>query len=386
MELTIRSRNETPKYVTNTDRYWVTYADGQKCIDTWSGNFSFILGFSDQDVLNAIRNNPVSFVRGCTGDLNKKVDALREVIYAEGNWSGLAWAVSGSDAVESAIAMNDAYWKKLGQNRPKILSFVAGYHGVTMLAKHLVGEYPELGRAEVVLATPWSKYEDRATAEKETLNEVRLKLEANPDIGCIVLESLVWSNNIEPYSTQWWQEIKRLCDVHNVLMIVDDVAMCWGSLGHLFSYKRWGIQPDIVAIGKSFTGGYSPLSATVCNQRVIDVIGDTPWHYTQTWSPNMWGVEAALAVTKKVNQMLDRVPNIHNKLLQIGDSLGLYCRAQGLMIAYDFDYELTPQKLSSCGLSSTYCYSSHVKVSAPLIADDEYFDALHTGLKKVLQK
>jgi adenosylmethionine-8-amino-7-oxononanoate aminotransferase len=386
MELNIWSPTETKKHVVATDRYWVDYDSGQRCLDLLSGNFSFILGYNEPDILDAIRNTSVCFLRGNTGETSVSVQELAELLCNKGNWAGLSWAVSGSDAVEAAIAMNDKYWEYQGKHKPKILSFVPGYHGTTMLGKHLRGEYPELNRSCVVQATPWHTVDQQALAEAGTLNEVRLRLENNQDIGCIIFEPMAWCNHITPYSTNWWASIRDLCNTHNVLMIVDDVAMCWGKFGTLYSHQAHNIQPDIVAIGKGLTSGYSPLGAALCNQRVYKLLSTQSWWHGHTWSPNMAGVSAALTVTRKVERLLPQVKHIHNKLQTIGDRLGTTYRGYGLFIAYDTPRPIDVQELLNVGLTTNIPAPNHIKISAPLIADDDYFTALETALQTIFVK
>lgn len=386
MELNIWSPTETKKHVVATDKYWVTYDSGQSCLDLLSGNFSFVLGYNDAEILDSMRSNQVCFLRGNSGETSAEAQELTELICNEGNWASLAWAVSGSDAVEAAIAMNDRYWECTGQSKSKILSIVPGYHGTTMLGKHLIGMYPELGRNKVVQATQWNTTEEQLGAEAQTLKAIKNCIEQDPSIGCVIFEPMPWCNHFTPYSTRWWQSIRHLCNTHNILMIVDDIAMCWGKFGQLFSYQVHNVQPDIVTISKGLTGGYSPLSAAACNQRVHDVISSQSWQHSHTYSPNTWGVCAALTATKKIKSLLHNVPAIQEKLHNIGNRLGTTYRGQGLVVAYDTPREVDISELLSAGLTTNMPALDHVKVSTPLIADDNYFTTLETALQTIFTK
>jgi adenosylmethionine-8-amino-7-oxononanoate aminotransferase len=386
MELTQWSPGEPRKQVVRTNGYWIEYSNGERHLDVLSGNSAFMLGYNDQDILDAIRANPVHYLRGTTGESAQVNDELVELICQEGNWASVAWAVSGSDAVEAAVAMNDNYWAYQNKKKTKILSFFPGYHGTTMLAKHLRGEYSYLNRSVTVLAPNWKHYSDQESAEAKCLERIRKKLEANPDIGCVILETMPWFGHLTPYTVNWWKSIRQLCDEFDVLMINDDVALCWGKLGHLFGYQAYGVQPDIAVIGKALTGGYSPLGAAVCNQRVHDVLKTRTWLHGHTWAPNMWGVSAALVATKKIQQLMHRADNIQLRLRAIGDELELNYRGQGVAICYDFSYNVTWAEQSAVGLANNIEEHNAIKVFAPLIADDEFFNTLRTGLQKLLKK
>jgi adenosylmethionine-8-amino-7-oxononanoate aminotransferase len=378
------SAGEQKKKVIETHHYFVKYED-KETIDINAGNFSYVLGYSDEDVKSSMSNIDVAFLRGNSGESSIHNDALINYICNKGNWSGLAWAVSGSDAVEAAIAMNDFYWQCLGQHKPKIISFTPGYHGTTMLAKHLRGEYLYLNRAELIDAPVWRSVFDREQQEQLALQSIRNKLQQS-DVGCIIMETLPWVGCISPYSQNWWESIRKLCDEYQILFVLDDVAICYGKLGHMFGWQEYNVQPDICAIGKALTAGYSPLGAAVCNKKVYDVLQYKSWDHGHTWSPNMQGVAAAITASVKIESLLHRVPVINSKLESIGDKLGLTYRSAGLFIAYDTNQFYSLADLHSVGLTATMAGENCIKVVAPLIADDHYFDSIERSFSTLLAR
>jgi adenosylmethionine-8-amino-7-oxononanoate aminotransferase len=386
MELNQWSPGEPTKTVVSTDRYWINYSNGERHLDIHSGNSAFVLGYNDSDILDAMRNTPVQFLRGNNGESSADNNELINLICTKGKWASVAWAVSGSDAVEAAIAMNDTYWQNLGQDKNKILCFAPGYHGTTMLGKHLRGDYQYMRRAVCIPATSWKLLSEQEENESTVLADVRQKLETYKGIGCILMETIPWMNDITPYSINWWQSIRSLCDEFGILMIVDDVAVCWGKNGTLFGWESYNIQPDISSIGKALTGGYSPLGAAMCNQKVNDVLTMHSWEHGHTWAPNMQGVSAALIATKKIESLLHRVPVINKELRTIADEFELTWRGENLFMCYDTNINVSIATLSSVGkLAGTNIGVNSIKVIPPLIADDEYFDALRTGLTKILR-
>jgi adenosylmethionine-8-amino-7-oxononanoate aminotransferase len=370
---------EPTKRVIGTCGYYVRYENSLN-IDIQSGNTAYTLGYANSEILDAIRSVEVDFLRGNSGETTDANEELVRYICEKGNWKSVAWAVSGSDAVEAAIAMNDCYWQYIGKDKPKIISFAPGYHGTTMLAKHLRGEYPYLNRAEIIPAPDWKLIQDREEQESLALASVEQKLQNDSSIGCIIMETIPWMPSISPYSQNWWNTIRRLCDKHNVLMIVDDVAVCWGKNGTMFGWQKYGIQPDISSIGKSLTAGYSPLGAAVCNAKVSEVLNWKSWEHGHTWAPNMHGVLASLTATKKIESLLHRVPKINKELVAIAKELHLNYRTEGLFISYDFDKYISLGDLNRVGLSASIPSQNSVKVIAPLIADETYFAALKQGL------
>jgi len=383
MEIKYWSPGEQEKTVTRTHGYMVEYSNGQTHLDIQCGNMAYILGYGNQPIADAVADNAVNFIRGNTGETAEKNNALVKEICESGNWSAVTWAVSGSDAVEAAIAMNDSYWTARGESRDKILSFSMSYHGTTMLAKHLRGEYPGLGRSVLVDSPNWQYAYQQHGQEQLALNKIQEQLKKHSDIGCVILETVSWAVTMAPYSIKFWQQLRLICNEHNVLMVVDDVAFCWGTNGTMFGYTPYDIQPDICAIGKSLTGGYSPLGAAVCTEAVRQTLNIQSWNHGHTWQPNMSGVAAALSATRQIQSLLHRVPEIERRLKTIADELDLNSRGANTYRTYDFNREVSLSDINDVGFAASLPGYNSVKVFAPLTADDQYFDRLKGGLQRL---
>ena len=386
MEIKFWSPGEREKTVTHTQGSWIHYSNGQRCLDVQCGNMAYILGYQNNEIITAVADNPVNFIRGNSGETSADNSKLVQWICELGNWAALTWAVSGSDAVEAAMAMNDTYWQTRGLNKHKILSFAGSYHGTTMLAKHLRGQYGYLNRSVLVPSPSWQYQYQQNGQEKLTLMRIQKTLTENPDIGCLIMETVSWAMHLAPHSTEYWQSLRSICTEHDVLMIVDDVAFCWGTNGTMFGYEPYGIQPDICTIGKSLTNGYSPLGAACCNEKVFRQLDTQNWSHGHTWQPNMSGVVAAISATQQIQNLLPQATKIHQKLTDIATELDLNWRGAGTFMAFDFDRAISLSDINNAGFAASLPGDKSVKVFAPLIADDEYFDALRSGLQRLSKK
>ena len=384
---------EIPKYITKTDGYWIQYkGEKEPCLDLTTGYGAFLLGYNNRTIIDAMyKNLDVQFLRGTTGDLSEQVEELTNFIFQKGNWSGITWAVSGSDGIESAIYANDMYWTLTSGYRPKIISLVPGYHGATFISRHLSGDYKEVGRASIINGPQWHTIEERDQQESRALFEIRHMLEQDKDkqIGCLIMETSPWVGDMCPWSNKWWKEIRTICDYYGILWILDDVAVCWGKHGTWFGYEPFGVKPDINVFGKAFTGGYSPLSAVVFNEQINEVLTRENYNYGHTWHPNMWGVAASLAVSKYIenNDLLARVPVINKELKNIANEYGFRVRGEFLFIIMDTPKMISSGELHDAGLSSgrpnndSSSGTGNIKFCLPLTADDEYFYTLQKRLK-----
>jgi putrescine aminotransferase len=384
--------SEQKKTITKTDGYWIQYKDEpEPCLDLTTGYGAFLLGYNNKEIKDRLYNMEVQFLRGNSGDTCDDLEELISLIRSRGNWESVAWAVSGSDGVEAAIFANDMYWKKMGGYRKKIISFFPGYHGATFINRHLRGDYPETGRATVLPSPQWHTEDQRDSVELVALQAVRRILEndTQKEYGCLIMETSPWSSDMCPWSTNWWKQIRSMCDEFGILFILDDVAVCWGKHGTWFGYEPFGVKPDLCVFGKALTGGYSPLSAVAVNKHVTDVLNTESFDYGHTWQPNLWGVAASLEVSKYIEKhnLLARVPLINQEIKNIAKEYGFITRGDYLFVIMETPRVITLGDLHNAGLSSGLpiagATTGHIKFCMPLIADDEYFDVLRTRLKRL---
>jgi adenosylmethionine---8-amino-7-oxononanoate aminotransferase len=378
MELNYQLDNHQAHQIIKTEGYW-NYTVNKKLLDPLCGNTSFIFGYNNKQILDSMYQlqSKIGFLKGMSNETCKENQELISKICQRGNFKSVAWAVSGSDAVEAAIYINDEYWKQLKEDRPTVVTFTPGYHGTTYLAKLFREEYPTGDRAVVI---------QRRNNDSDTLIILETLLEINPKIGAVLIESAPWNGGLRLWSQSWWTNLRTLCDQYNINLIVDDVLGGVGKLGYFFSHQRYGITPDIVACGKALTNGYSPLGCACTNERITDIVKDY-WKFGHTWSPNMAGVGAALEVC----QLFDTIDftSIENQLTNLGQELkdlGLiknYSSA-GLLFYITLNKNYSPDSLYLAGINGNFNENNGIFICAPAIADDEYFTELSQRLRSFL--
>lgn len=357
--------------IMNTFDYWIEYDDGRS-LDLQCGNAAFVFGYSDQQILNTIKENNIYFIRNGAHETSAETETLINNLCNLSKLSGVSWAVSGSDGVESALEMNFSYWRILKENKQSVLSISPNYHGTTALCK-------SLRRKE-------STYVSRQLRDEDTLLEIENRLKHDPTIGCVIAESIPWIAGIRPYSTSFWYELRTICDFYEINLLIDDVAGSFGKLGHSFSHLKWNILPDITAVSKSLTGGYVPLSAALCNSKVLNVLEQDDWDHTHTWNPCALGVSVANTVVQKINHgILDIVPEIENKMQDMFEALNVDYSGQGLMWQINHPTPVQSAIYEGCGLTFNIYDENHLPMIVPLIADNIYFNELYQRLEAVVK-
>ena len=186
------------------------------------------------------------------------------------------FADSGSVAVEVALKMALQHWRGLGRpSRTKVLTVRGGYHGDTlgcMSVTDPVGGMHSLFADYVpqqLFAEPPRPGFDEAVRDDD-LDGVRTLLEQHPDqVACVIVEPVVQgAGGMRFYAPEYLRRLRALCDEHDVLLVLDEIATGFGRTGELFGADHAGVVADIVCVGKALTGGYLSLAATLCTDAV----------------------------------------------------------------------------------------------------------------------
>lgn len=394
-ELKYFLNGEYKKEIVSTNKYWIEFKNETKpYLDLQCGYSSFVLGYNNKEIYDNINiDYDVQFVRGVTSETNFHVDKLSNKLCSLGNWRAIAWATSGSDAVEAVYEMNRKYWNRTNPNKNKILVFTPNYHGTTLLEKIFRQEITNLNVCDFLEVTLWSNYLQRENAEKTLLTDIKRHLSINQkSIGAILMESIPWVDYLQPWSKQFWTDIRKICNEYDINLIIDDVAGCFGKEGNWFSNDTYGIKPDIVAIGKALTSGYAPMGAALCNKKIYDVISKEIWEHTHTYYPSMYGVLISNKTIQYIeqNSFFDKIPLINDQLKNIGKKYNINVIGDNLLVAFDFPKNISITDVFECNalvsLPIKGYNSSILKICAPLIADSEYFFELDKVISKLYDK
>tara|TARA_R110002096_G_scaffold363581_2_gene556722 strand:- start:79 stop:1224 length:1146 start_codon:yes stop_codon:yes gene_type:complete len=355
--------------VIRTDKYWIYYDDNTRDIDLWNGSTSFTLGYSATKVHQEISRGTELVTRAIanTFETIDEIDEFSEVICNTGNFEAVQYTNCGTTAVEAAIAMSDAYWKQHEEDKPLILSFTPGWHGTSALTKSL--GMPPLNTTPSNRHIYGSSIENIETGLADEL----------PRIGCIIIETVPWYRGWIEWHPNEWKKLREICDKHHILMITDDVMCGWGKSHEYHGYKSfgYGYQPDISALAKSLCAGYVPLGAAVCNKKVSDVISNN-WKHGHTVQPSTGGICGALEAYKHIEErnLLDKVHWIQPMLETLATTLLnkeiiTDYKTSGTVLFMNFTNDIRQSGMSN---------RKQLRVCAPLIADDEYFETINNKI------
>jgi adenosylmethionine-8-amino-7-oxononanoate aminotransferase len=135
----------------------------------------------------------------------------------------------------------------------------------------------------------------------------------NPDtIAGMIMDPLPGSNTGYPLPPDGYLAgVRNICDRHGILLIFDEVQTCFGKTGKWFFCEHYGVAPDIMTLGKGFSGGFIPLGATVTTPRVAEAFRRGPGTELRSGS-TYGGHTVACAATLANIEIIEREGLVEN--------------------------------------------------------------------------
>ncbi len=273
-----------PSYlVESAQGVYIHLASGERVIDGMSSWWSVLHGYNHPYLNNALSEQASKMSHVMFGglthepavELSQKLiaitpDCLQHIFLSD----------SGSVAVEVAIKMSLQYWhSKQKPNKHKLITVKNGYHGDTFAAMSVCD--PVTGMHQIFdtvlmknhFAPAPSIMIDQAWDEQDTAQLTQLFAEHHDEIAAFIIEPIVQgTGGMRFYHPNYLKTCRALCDRYNVLFIADEIATGLGRTGKLFACEWADIAPDILCLGKTLTGGYISLAATLCTADIAHTI------------------------------------------------------------------------------------------------------------------
>jgi 4-aminobutyrate aminotransferase len=335
---------------------WVHDVDGNIFLDCNAGVAVCSTGHCHPEVVAAIQKQAAELIHMCgtdyyyrqMPDLGRKLDEIVPVPSP----TKTHFANSGTEAVETALKL-----AMHATGREKFIAFFNSFHGRTLGSLSLTSSKAAQRRGfkrqalDVVhvpypneFRNPFSPADcGDGGAGQGALNwiEERLFKTTTPpeEVAAIVVEAVQGEGGYVPASKTFLQGLRRICDQHGILLIVDEVQSGMGRTGKMFACEHFDVKPDIICIAKGIGSGL-PIGACVAR---ADLMNWKPGAHASTFGGNPVCIEAALKTIELLETGLvensatvgaylkEGLERLKTKYDCIGDVRGL-----GLMIGVEF--------------------------------------------------
>jgi 4-aminobutyrate aminotransferase len=385
---------------------WVRDVDGNVFLDCNAGVAVCSTGHCHPEVVRAISDQTSKLIHICGTDyyyslMPELAQKLDEIVPIQ-KPTRTHFANSGTEAVETALKL-----AMHATGREKFISFFGSFHGRTLGSLALTSSKAaqRLGFKRQVLDVvhmPYpNEYRNPFSAEdcrdggvvRGAVNwiENRLFKTTTPpgEVAAIVVEPVQGEGGYIPAPAGFLKELRRICDEHGILLIVDEVQSGMGRTGKMFALEHYGVKADIVCIAKGIASGL-PLGACVSRADLMDW---QPGAHASTFGGNPVAIAAALTTIRLLqNELVANSADVGaylksglEKLASKHDCIG-DVRGLGLMIGVEFvkdrasrepDADLRDRiEIASFnrGLILLGCGANSIRWSPPLVLTRENVD------------
>ncbi len=261
----------------------LTLKDGREIIDGMASWWSTIHGYNHPLLNQAAKDQIDQMSHVMFGGLTHQpaIDLATQLIDMTAEpLQHVFFADSGSISVEVAIKMAIQYFFAQGrQTKQRLLTIRGGYHGDTFGAMAVCDPVTGMhslfsdNLPEHLFAPKPARRFHESWHEKDGNELEALIVAHSEEIAAVIIEPIVQgAGGMWFYHPNYLVTLKRLCERHNILLILDEIATGFGRTGKMFASEYAGITPDIVCVGKALTGGYMTLAATLATATIADVI------------------------------------------------------------------------------------------------------------------
>lgn len=311
-------------------------ADGQRYLDFLAGFGVYALGRSHPVVKQALHDAieadlPNLVQMDCALLPGLLAEQLVQRSHADIN--RVFFCNSGAEAIEAAIK-----FARHATRRPRVLYCDHAYHGLTTGALALNG-----GKEFRSGFGPFLP--DCEAVEIGALDALEHELRQG-DVAAFVFEP-IQGKGVNEAPDDYWSAAQELCRRHGTLFVADEVQTGLGRTGRFFCHEHWGLRPDIITASKALSGGYVPVGAMLCTEKVSESVYssmDRALVHSSTFGSNALAMVAGLATlqvfddediverarhtgdlfTKALEPLVERYELLHE------------VRGKGLMIGLEF--------------------------------------------------
>lgn len=358
---------------------------GNAYLDAASGIAVCSLGHSHPQITKAITEQAGKLLH--TSNLYRIANSenLAALLCQHSGMQEVFFANSGAEANECALKLIRLYGHQKGIAKPKAITMNKSFHGRSIATISASGN-PKIQAGFEPLIDDYIHvpFNDVAAVEKA--------LADNPDVVAIMLEPLQGEGGIRIASPGYLKALRKLCDKHDCLLIIDEIQTGIGRTGAFFAYQHEDILPDIVTSAKALGNGV-PIGACLASQRAIGLM--KAGMHGSTFGGNPFAAKVAQTVIEVLEKdnLINRAAKLGETILgklreELADNTHVVdIRGKGLMIGIELDKPC--REIMNVGLAHGILFNvtadNVIRILPPYILTDEQAQIVVDKLVAVIE-
>lgn len=304
----------------------VTDVDGNEFVDLVSSSASVPVGAGRADLVEPAARELLKYGNEDSHAVFHELMlplATRLIELAPNSLTRVDISLNGTESVETAVRV-----MRRATGRPVIMGFFGAYHGETTTTASLGAEHSEIGRG-LRGVTSGFVHAPYPNAYRSPFGEPRAGGCGDPtvdfirdhllfhlvdpaEVAGVIIEPVLGSGGVVIPPSTFWPALTELCREYDWLLCLDEVKTGFGRTGEVFAADLWGLEPDLLCLGKAMGGGVMPIGALLGNERALGGFGDLSTGSTWSWLPAACAAALAYLDVMERENVLGNVRALHD--------------------------------------------------------------------------
>ncbi len=379
---------------------WIETTDGQRLLDFTSGHICAAIGHNHPRICSAVQQSLEEVIHLNSRMLSEAVLALAEqlVELLPPSLDKVLLMNTGGEANEAALRMAKMY-----TGRFEVVGLTRAWHGLQagVASLNLAGGHAGYGPSVPGTLTIPAPYAYRCpirhcngTCDCSCL-EAGFEMVEQQSVGelcAMIAEPVLSAGGVIVPPSDYFQRLRKLCDDHGMLLILDEAQTGFGRLGTRFGFELYAVEPNILSFSKTLGGGL-PLSATVTTSAIEEECYQKGYSQITSHAFDPLPAAAGLAVIKIIEEeslaeraqlrgeyLMARLRELQSRYEQIGD-----VRGKGLLVGVELVEDRTTKQPAyalakavedeclRCGLSMAM-RKNYFRMAPPLTISESEID------------
>jgi acetylornithine/N-succinyldiaminopimelate aminotransferase len=389
----------SPHVMNTYGRLPIALSHGQGC-EVWDVNGRRYLDALAGIAVNTLGHNHPKLVPALQDQLSKLIhtsnyyhipqqETLAAQLVELSGMTNVFFCSTGLEANEAAIKLARKFGHNKGIERPQIVVYESAFHGRSIATLSATGN-PKVQAGFGPLVEGFIRI------PLNDMDALRKATEGNPDVVAVFFEAIQGEGGIRPMQAEYLQQVRKLCDERDWLLMIDEVQCGMGRTGKWFAHQWAGIRPDVMPLAKGLGSGV-PIGAVVAGPRAAQLFG--PGNHGTTFGGNPLAMRAGVETLRIMQEdgLLENATRVgkhlhdalaHALAQEIASGAVRDLRGMGLMIGLELDRPCGAL-LNSCadhGLLISVTADTVVRLLPPLIMSTAQADEVIAILCPLIKK
>ena len=341
--------------------------NGKSYLDGLGGIAVNTLGHNHPKLVPALQDQIAKIIHSCNYYQVPNQEKLAAKLVELSGLTNAFFCCTGLEANEAAIKLARKFGHDKGIERPEIVVYEKAFHGRSIATLSATGnEKIQQGFGPLVEGFIRVPLNDIEALKAATAN--------NPNVTAVFFETIQGEGGVNPMRIEYLQQVRKLCDERDWLLMIDEVQCGMGRTGKWFAHQWAGIKPDVMPLAKGLGSGV-PVGAVVAGPRAAHIF--QPGNHGTTFGGNPLAMRAGVETIRIMEEdgLLDNAAKVGAHLQAALRSAleGLAgfkeVRGQGLMIGVELNRPcgVLTQRAADAGLLISVTADSVVRLVPPLI-------------------